>query len=506
MRDGQKQLNETPASGPTGWGAIARSDRLVLGLTIAIISLLTIRNLPPGICFGDAGELQLASTTLGVMHPPGYTGFVTVGWLISRIPGVDPAFLVSIACHVCGLIALALCMLVQVRLGVNAWIAAALTLSLTAHWRVWANLTTPEVYAPSLAVLLGSVYMLLKYACLGRRCDLLWAALLFGWALSHRPIVIWTFPFLVIGWLAVRRRWDPSWRYTLRNLGLATAVAAVPGVYHFGYLWIRDRETTAYNSIVYRTEEMNDLPLSTAGAGAKWQRIVHHTTARDFDIFKRYDWSFIWRRLRRLYLLFSLNQPIGFGVTLAWLGLGAVVLFHRSPPAGWILTGLILGNIAFLCTYDIEGLACDVTPMISAATVLAGLAVAPWLPLGCTGWREGACVAALVVAVTVTWQDAPQRKGNRHLDAVGFVRETDLATLPAHSVILAEFHQSIPLRYAQQFTARREDIKIVTANPFRWAEQMEKYPDRPIFFASKSSALDGYNLGKFRTLWRLEER
>ena len=75
----------------------------------------------------------------------------------------------SLACLAAGIAAICLGMLVQVRLGGNAWVAAVIGVALTAQPGVWKNLLAPEVYAPSLAFLAGSAYLLLKYGRRGRR-------------------------------------------------------------------------------------------------------------------------------------------------------------------------------------------------------------------------------------------------------------------------------------------------------------------------------------------------
>ena len=179
-----------------GWAKLRRADWIAPGLAVVFISVLAIPRLPPGVCFADAGDLQLASATLGIMHPPGYAGYATLGWFVSRVPGVDPAYMVSLACFASGLTAIWFCMLLQIRLGVSSWIAGALGLALTAHPRVWSNLLAPEVYAPTLALLAGAAYLLVRSVHRGVRRDMLLAALLYGLALANRPPLLFMLPYL----------------------------------------------------------------------------------------------------------------------------------------------------------------------------------------------------------------------------------------------------------------------------------------------------------------------
>lgn len=73
------------------WQPLRRSDWIAASVAVVFVGALAWPHLPPSICFSDGGDLQLASVTLGIMHPPGYAGYTTLGWLVSRIPGVDPA-------------------------------------------------------------------------------------------------------------------------------------------------------------------------------------------------------------------------------------------------------------------------------------------------------------------------------------------------------------------------------------------------------------------------------
>lgn len=53
------------------WPKLKGLDRLAVALALAVIGVVTIPRLPPGVCFSDSGDLQLASATLGIMHLPG---------------------------------------------------------------------------------------------------------------------------------------------------------------------------------------------------------------------------------------------------------------------------------------------------------------------------------------------------------------------------------------------------------------------------------------------------
>ena len=159
MEDRDRKSREVPA-----WARLKHWERCVVALTAVVVVVTGVRHLPLGVCFGDAGDLQCACATLGIAHPPGYVGYAAVGWVLCQVlPFVDPAYVVSLACLACIVISVALLHLLLVRFGLHVLVAAAVALILLAHKQVWESVTAPEVYAPSLAGLLGAAYLLVKY-------------------------------------------------------------------------------------------------------------------------------------------------------------------------------------------------------------------------------------------------------------------------------------------------------------------------------------------------------
>lgn len=542
------------------WPRLRRNEWVPPAVSVAVLFAAAVVYVPPGICFDDSGDLQLASATLGIMHPPGYPGYVTLGYLVSRVPGVDPAYMVSLACLVSGVAALWICILMQIRLGVDPWLASGLVLALSAVPRVWNNLVAPEVYAPSLLFLVASAYLLIKYARLGVRRDLLLAALLFGVVLANRPTVVWTLPFFLVAWWAASRRRRVPFRQELPRLLGATLIAALPGLYSLGYLWVRDTPQGRFNYIELKHEEDGSVPGSGDGWHSKVQRLYWHVTAREFERYMGNTWHGAWRRLQWIYKQYFLYRPVTFSVVLAVLIIGAVATFKRCGCAFWLLVGIITGNVIFICTYRIYGHAADLTPLLFAATVLGGVAGSvlfrrqgdmtikdgakvlgmavglvialfvlgrvfgeptlgmspPLVPvsivLGCLAVRalqpeaRKALVRIFMVGMcVVTVVDAPRRGGRSSADAAGFLAELDLPTLPANAMICSMWHQSTPLWYAQRVLSERMDIKIVNTGPSRWPIYIEKAIDhRPVLLVTRVSGLDECKLTRYRNIWRVE--
>lgn len=285
----QAERNTAEGSLPTAtqsaictWHDLALVERLAIFLMLAVITVAAVPRLPVGICHGDSGGFQLAAATLGITHPPGYAGYVSLWFLLTRVFGGDPAYVVSVSCLVAGLGVLALLALFQFRLGVNIWIAGAVCLALTAHPRIWSNLVAPEVYMVSLLFVAASSYLILRYAARGRRADLFVAAFLFGVAAANRLPAILLLPFIIAAWWIARRRWETGLAPGARSLALCAALTAVPLVYNLAYLWIRDTPETVYNYIEQYNADTPTLPLSTDGWRAQWRRVVWQHSGEQF--------------------------------------------------------------------------------------------------------------------------------------------------------------------------------------------------------------------------------
>ena len=199
IRDDGKPLSEgmcpeegsrpSEASTP-GWHVIEWVDLVPVALVLGVLLVVMIpRFAARRVCLGDSGDLQCASAVLGIAHPPGYGGYVSLGFLATCLPGVDHARAVTLMCAAAGVLAITLLVLLQIRLGVSPWLASAIGLALTVYPRVWANLTAAEVYAPTLALLAASAYLVTKYSFRGCLRNLLLAGICLGFAAGNRPPV-----------------------------------------------------------------------------------------------------------------------------------------------------------------------------------------------------------------------------------------------------------------------------------------------------------------------------
>jgi hypothetical protein len=485
----------------TGWPRLHYIDRVAVLMTLAVIVVITIPRLPAGICFHDSGELQLCSTVLGITHAPGYPGFVSLGYLATLFPGVDPAYMVTLAYTFAGFVMIWLCIMMQVRLGANALIACGVALAFVAVPRVWDNLITPEVYIPSLTFSAAAAYILFRYHRLGRRRDLYIAAFLFGIALANRPPILFSLPFFILGWWLARKHWDTSVRQSIRAFLVVLGCAIVPLVYSLIYIYVRDTTETPYNYLENIYYESEQIPPLTDGWRAKVDRVIYHTTGKEFSYAMGNSPDRVWQKTMWLYKEFFMYRPVRFCLVMFAVIGGILLAFRRCAAASWVLIGLALASVVFILAYDMHGQAADYMPLVWVAYIFGGLSltwILKWLrdrprQLIATGFA--AAVGTFVVLEVDSWPGPGLGD-----DAVPYVQAFNMTSLPENAVVCTKWPEIPPLFYAKIVLTGRDDIKLIPAHDKHWIRLMEPIKNRPIFVTRNSRPVRDLTL----TPWRFQ--
>ena len=482
---------------------LARHELLALAILVVCAGSIAIPRLPPGVCFGDSGDLQLASATLGIAHPPGYCGYVTLGFMAGAIPGVDPAYAVSLICLAAGVLALVICALIQVELGLHAWVACSVSLILVAHPRVWMNLVAPEVYAPSLAAQALAALLLIKHWRTGRRRFLWWSAIVLGFAVINRPPVALTLPFFVVAWWCVQRRWPTPGRRKFISLFACAALMIPSALYSFAYVMLRDAPTTAYNYIEEHSVAHHGFPEYGSGLSGKAERAVWLLSARQFRGYLGNSWARVRSKAR-----WMARELAGGGslpaapVAILVLG-GLVVAFRRNPAAAWLIGGMAIQSIVFVSIYRLHGQAANLLPLILSLAVCFGVSLSPLFPRDALGVRR--VLAIVVLCVGCCWLALEARSNlpaSVSIDAEWMLEDLDLATIPERSVILTNWEEAAPLRYARVVRTKRLDVEVITAHPADWSRLVQRYGDRPVFVTAPHEVIRRTHvLTPYRTLW-----
>lgn len=486
------------------WRRLGLGDFLALAVVAQVTLAVGLPRLPPGVCVADAGDLQLAAKVLGIPHPPGYAAYVSLAYLATLIPGVDSAVAVSVLCLVFGVIALLLTALIAIRLGANPFVGGAVALALTAHPRVWMNLTTPEIYIFSIAFSLAATYLMLRFLALGRSGDLLAAAFLLGVAIANRPPIIFVAPFFLWAW------WKSPWRIqgknpsSVRRLTTLVVAASLPGVYSLAYFYVRDNPSTAYNYVEQHNNEARELPEISEGFAAKVRRVIWLASAEQFKDHVGNDWKRMRTKLRWLsYETFGREWPLVMGLLVLTIT-GAVWLSRKEPRTAAVVVSWGVQAFLYRLIYRDDGQAADMLPLLVCVAVLAALGVTFVARPGRGRWVEAFGFFLLTAAVIFTFRDAPDRPDfTRSVDATKFLSRIDLESLPQNAVVLSYWTHAPPLRYQLNLLPHRADIDIVVAQPMNWPIMADRYAPRPVYATTDTPALADRRLTPEGVLFRI---
>lgn len=492
------------ASAAPHWPPWPAGCWLALGLLAATAFGLALPYLPSGVCLGDSGELQLAGTVLGIAHSPGYAAYTSIAHLATWIPGVNPAYAVTLLCLAAGVITMTLSAMLAIRLGANPWAACAAGLALSAHPRVWQNVISPEVYIFSIAFLLGAAYLMTRYLRLGRRRDLLLAAFLLGVTIANRPPVVLAAPFFLWTWWANPHRTRTNAKTTVATLGLLVTSASLPGVYSTAYFFIRDTPTTSYNYMDHHNAESADLPLNTEGFASKVHRMAWLVSGREFYYLVGNDWGQVRAKLRWLrYEIVGRELPAGAAVLLLAL-VGLLRAFQRFSGTAWLLCGIAFQALFYILNCRNSGQAADLLPVLIPMAVLSSAGFSEALGVMGVRSRGIAAIAVFVLTLLVTLRDLPHRtQYGASVDATGFLADTRLADLPKDSIVLTGWTHAAPLLYEQIVRTHRHDLRIIIAQPQNWLRLADQFPDRRVYVSQTLSILEPRRPTLNHNLWLL---
>ena len=495
--------SQTGASSVTG--ASARSGLPVALTSLAVTVFATaVPALPSGVCMGDAGELQLAGAVLGIAHSPGYAAYITLAHLATLVPGLSPAYSITLLCLTVGVASLALATALATRMGVNPWVASAATLGLTSHPRVWQNIITPEVYILSIAILLAAACSMTAYLRHGRRKHLLVAAFLLGVAIANRPPVLLVAPFFLWSWWKSPRRVHAPRHETTRTLSLLVLFASLPGVYSLAYFFVRDTPDSPYNYIEQHNAETPELPRVRDGVAARIERVLWLVTAREFYYLAGSNWGQIRAKLRWMrYELLGREFPLAAAVVIL-SGLGLFRALRRAPGIAWLVIGIALHAFLYGLYCRNSGQAADTLPLLFFITIFAAFGFGEVFNYCPARSQTVIAICVFAVAVACTVRDLPDRpKYGAQGDAVGFLADVRLAEMPDDAIILTNWTYAAALLYERILNTNRNDIDIIISQPGNWSMLADQHPGHPVYVSANTSVVANRRPTFEHNLWRL---
>ncbi len=183
---------------------LARGDMLLgagVGVFLFCVYALTAA---PTVTGEDAGELGAAAWTLGIAHPPGYPLYMLLGKAAMALsPFADKAFALNLLSGLAAAAAVALFVLLALRLGASRPAAAAAGLAAALTPTLWSQATIAEVYTLAALLLAVICTLLVRYLFQPEPLRLLALAYVFGLGLTGHPALILLAPGLCLA-VAIR--------------------------------------------------------------------------------------------------------------------------------------------------------------------------------------------------------------------------------------------------------------------------------------------------------------
>lgn len=292
-----------------------------------------------GISAGDSGDLVTAAVTGGVAHPPGYPLYTLLGWLVSRVPVVTPAWRVALVSSIPH------AMVVGLIYSIVRTITKQRSAALFAAWTIAANYlfflysVTPEVFALFDLFVVALVYAVVGYLSTGQRRFVLLGALVFGVALSHHHVILFFIP--AIGYVVWSMR--GALRKTFHDTRSKWILAALffAGLLPYLYIPIAARGPSMVNwdhavtlPNVIRLVTRADYGTFVAGGFAGGELMYRLLQIPAYFLYLFIDFSFIGLAFIGLgaFVLFQRNRQLFLFLTLGLLFLGPFFLFYAGFP------------------------------------------------------------------------------------------------------------------------------------------------------------------------------
>jgi len=431
-------------------------------LLLAGVVALYAGTMARSIAVGDAGELALAASAVGIPHPPGYPLYTLLGRLAYLFP-IEPVALrfnaLSIACAIAALF-------LHLRLGAAVGLALAPRLAATAlfagSYTFWSQSTIAEVYSLHVVfvhavLLVGALTLRDGRASPSHGRMMLLLAYLIGMAAANHPSGALLAVVGAVVWILAR---PASWRTSA-----LMAVCALLPMTLFAVLIVRSRLDPAI-------DWGNPETVSAC--------LAHISRARygDLDAFAR-PLSLFFGQIAAVarYLADDLSLPFACAAPAGLLLLFARgPLFTRLPLAFFLVSGLgtiLLVNfpltelalydnrVFFLPAISLAALGCGAIFHLAIDRAVAAIAAGARAPFA---RRAAAAVLALVVlaaAAAPAVRRIPRLDRRDHTAAEDLGRALLIAVDPGATLLASEGQAVHSLAYVSGVLGYRPDVTVI---------------------------------------------
>jgi len=439
--DAATPIDATPRAIERVRDRVSSADLAAAG-AFAVSFIVYVRTLLPGVSFGDWAEAEMVPSRLGILHPTGYPLYSMLGTLFSLIPVGSVAYRANLLSAVAAAGAVAVMVLIAVRLGVRPLIAFAAGLALAFTGTIWQEATFSEMNGLHVFIVALLLHRALVWRDERRDRDLILGALLGGLCVSNHGLAITVVPIVILFVIVNARRELAARPMLLVKAGAAFVVGLLP------YVYLPLRALAGPDEVYgpFRTLEGLFAHIS----GAQFRGDMHFTSIESVKA--------AWAALPQVSdHILALSNPVF--VVLALFGIMLLVLSDRWFGVLLVLLGIV--NVYFYANYlgDLShylltswlilgiGLAYAGETLVEVVVERGGPRLA---------WVALAMLILPVVLITSNWASHDQsanHDGERFTAAV-------FAALPPDSVLVTYWDALTPLSYEHCVEGVRPDVSL----------------------------------------------
>lgn len=510
---------------------LLRYGGFAVGGLVAVLAIVYLTTMLPGVSDGDSAELQYNSKILGVCHPPGYQIEVTFGKVFSMLPfGTSVAWRINFMMAVFGVFGcLAIYGAVRRITGfVVPGIVAAGTLGFSSIY--WTHCLQAEAYVFYGAFLAISVYTFVRYIEGGRFWWLYLTALAAGICVSDRASELFVMPgFVLVLLFALKKiKWN---RVAAVHFITAVVIFVLPFVYTVCFHLAR----TDKEYLHYRDNRIRDSVLSAKGftefePRKKIRRYLVEAVVRlklgmTYTKDAKFDGKVVGRDIDKYAWLLSgaggfgnryegktdamsmhMSREQGQGTSIGLLGLvlgvGAVAVWRKNY--GWVLLGVwfFAGNTIFILWHHRWDNLTFTIPGLIGLSILAGLGAVGPSRWGIEKRRyifQLCCLLAplFLLATNYRYMDMSTAETKKTLEYNEKIAQADW---PKGCAFIDGYWPGMTLRYLFYVEAGRQDIHVVYKDDRKqWGKLIDHFSNngREVFMRSQYLGNIGYEQKKY---------
>ena len=420
---------------------VSAADLAAVG-AFAVSFVVYVRTLLPGVSFGDWAEAEMIPSRLGILHPTGYPLYSMLGWLFSLIPVGSVAYRANLLSAVADAGAVAVMVLIAVRLGVRPLIAFAAALALAFTGTIWQEATYSEMNGLHVFIVALLLHRALVWRKSRRDRDLLLGSLLGGLCVSNHGLAITVVPIVVLFVIFDARREIRARPMLLVRAGAVFVVGLLP----YLYLPLRALAGPAEVYGPFLTLEGLFAHIS----GAQFRGDMHFTS---IDSVKA-----AWAALPQVSdHVLALSNPVF--VVLGFFGIVLLVLRDRWFGALLVVLGIV--NVYFYANYlgDLSHYLLTSWLILGIGLAYAGETLVE-IVVELIGPRATWVALAMLVlpAVLIASNWASHDESSNHIGEQ-FTTEV-FAALPPDAVLVTYWDALTPLSYKHCVEGFRSDVSL----------------------------------------------